>query len=377
MHALMSGLKKIIYKLFSFLSYYYFPASLLLQKKKIHLEPYLVGFNAAESAFLTLSAASYGHQTDYACGYLQKPVFTCLLHQVTFLGNSGALIRQNKVIAESAFDQVRLCLSPAFRSPALLWPRHKKGLYTSLLHLPWGHRSNYHWFFDCLPRLYALLQEVKEPIQLIVNQDIAPYQRETLQFLLRDHPLFSISYIGKNEKWEVEKFLFSSFVANHSSGYLPAPVAGWLGDKIRKGYQVGEKAEKTRIYISRSKAPKRRVVNEDQLIPLLLQHQFRIVHAEELSYREQVDLFAHASCVVGPHGAGLTNILFSRNCPVLELHPSDLIKPHYFLAAKSLGLPYDYVVGSASGDNMSFSVNPLAFEAKLLEVLGDSASLTT
>jgi len=370
MHTLVKGIKTLVYRFLAFLNYYYFPATLLFQKKKVHLAPHRLDFSPEETVFLTDSAATYGYQTDYAAGYLQKPVYTCALDQVTFLGNSGALVSRQKVIAESAFDQVRLCLSPAFRSPALMWPGRKKGLYTSLLHLPWAHTSNYHWFFDCLPRLYALLQEVREPIQLIVNRDLPSFQLETLQFLIQDHPHFSICYIGKNEKWELEKFLFSSFVTNHSSGYLPAPIASWLAESIRAGYQVPEQDEKKRLYISRSKASKRRVLNENQLMPLLQQHQFVVVHAEELSYRQQVTLFAHAACVVAPHGAGLTNILFSRNCPVLELHPAELVKPHYFLAAKSLGLPYAYVTGPASDDKMNFTIDPIAFEARLLEVLG-------
>ncbi|MGV3640578.1 MAG: glycosyltransferase family 61 protein [Adhaeribacter sp.] len=369
MHALVKGFKTLVYQFLSFLNYYYFPASLLFQKKKVHLPPYRLSFSPEETAFLTSSAGTYGYQTDYSAGFLQKPVFTCTLENVTFLGNSGALVKQNKIIAESAFDQVRLCLSPAYRSPALLWPGRKKGLYTSLLHLPWAHKSNYHWFFDCLPRLYALLEEVREPIQLIVNRDILSFQLETLQFLIKDHPHFRICFIGKNEKWQLEHFLFSSFVSNHSSGYLPAPIAAWLAGKIREGYQVEEKTERTRLYISRSKASKRRVLNEEQLIPLLLQHGFRIVHAEELTYRQQVELFAQAACVVAPHGAGLTNILFARNCSVLELHPADLIKPHYFLAAKALGLPYSYLTGPASAGKMDFTIDPIAFEARLLEML--------
>ncbi len=350
------GFKKIIYQLFSFVNYYYFPTTLSRENKTVLQDRFRVNFTPKEINFLKKSAATFNYGTDYTGDYWQKPLYTVRLSRVTLLGNSGALVKNGKVIVESAFDQIRLAISPAYRSPAVMFKRRKAGLYTSIFHLPWAETSNFHWFYDCLPRLYTLLQQIKEPINLVVNQDLPAFQLETLQFILKDYPHISIVYQGKKEKWEIEQFIFPGFVTNHSSGFLPAGIAQFLREKIWLGYQVQPQNARTRIYISRSKARKRRILNEDLLTPGLINLGFQVVHAEDLTYAQQVQLFYNAELIVAPHGAGLTNILFSKQCHVLELHPADMIKPHYFLAAKALSFPYNYVIGSNADANLDFTV---------------------
>jgi hypothetical protein len=48
--------------------------------------------------------------------------------------------------------------------------------------------------------------------------------------------------------------------------------------------------------------------------------------------------------VVGTHGAGLTNVLFSDAVKVIEIFPSWYVLPHYLYLCRSLGHPYDYCV---------------------------------
>lgn len=361
--------KKLIYHFLCQFNYYYFSISVFREKKMTVAPVVKVNSTSAEKEFLQLSAASFNYNLDYSANYIQKELVVWYLQNVTYLGNSGALVQQHKVVVESVFDQIRLSISPAYRSPAWMWPRKKTGTFTSIVHLPWAQSSNYHWFYDCLPRLYSLLQIVNEPVQIIINKDLPAYQLETLQFLIRDFPYFSLVTINKNEKWKVDKFLLPSFVTNNSSGYLPPTIADLVRSKIWQGYQVKESDKRARIYISRSQATKRKLLNEDQVIEILQKYDFQIVYAELLSYQEQVNLFYNASCVIGPHGAGLANILFCRKAAILELHPADIIKPHYFLAAKSLNFAYLYLIGSVSNTKMNFLVDSDALEKKVLQLL--------
>ena len=361
-------LVKYIYNFFSFFNYHYFPTTLNREPKTNSLKGYQVDFSPEETEFLKLSAATFNYVTDYTNGYWQKHLYACTLQNVTLLGNTGAIVKENKVISESAFDQVRLCISPAYRSPAFMWKHRKKGLYTSIFHLPWAQTSNFHWFYDSLPRLYTLLQLIKEPINLVVNKDIPAFQLETLQFIIKDNPNFSLTYISKHKKWKIEKYVFPSFVTNHSSGYLPPELGKFFRNKIWQGYQVQEQTPKTRIYISRSKARKRRVINEEAVIQALTANGFQVVYAEDLTYKQQVQVFYNAALVIAPHGAGLTNILFSKECHVVELHPADIIKPHYFLAAKALSFNYTYVIGSNSDNNLDFSIDIYQLLEKIKEI---------
>src|SRR5690606_23582378 len=150
------------------------------------------------------------------------------LKQVTFLGNSGAVVHNGSIVVESVMEVARLGKSVAFKTPALLVPKQKNGLYTSVLHLPLAKSSNYHWFFDCLPRLYFVLQQVREPIKIIMRHDLPDFQHQTLRFMLQDHPNAEVVYIGKYEKWKVERFILPSFMANSQSAYLPEEVNQWL-----------------------------------------------------------------------------------------------------------------------------------------------------
>jgi capsular polysaccharide biosynthesis protein len=265
-------------------------------------------------------------------------------------------VQAGKVVVESVFDVSRLSKSNAYKTPAFMLSKYKKGVFTSVLHLPWAANNNYHWFFDCLPRLYLLLQETREPVNIIMRRDLPAYQHETLQFILQDHPQATIVYIGKHEKWEVVEFILPSFASNPQSGYLPAAVNQWLRTSIWNGYQVKSVA-KRRIYISRSNAKTRRVLNEQELLPVLAKYNFEIVRAEKLSYREQVHMFYNTEAVVAPHGAGLTNLVFSEQCKVLEFHPANLIKTHYFLLSKGLGFEYSAVVGSIGDVRDNYSIN--------------------
>ena len=369
--------KKWVGKVLTFINYYYKTVSIFHHPDKKIVQPsYLVSFNESETEFLKLAARSFNFQVDYSLGFRQKEVFTVNLSAITFLGNSGASISGDMVITESVFDAQRLVKSPAFKTPAWMgFSQKKKGLFTSILHLPWAEQSNYHWFLDCLPRLYYLLETVQEPVQIIVAEHMPAFQLETLVFLLKDYNNFSLVSINKHSKWQLPLFVFSSFVAHHNSGYLPVNVLNSIREKVWRGYEVEPSVGNNRIYISRCKAKKRRILNEEALVQVLEQHRFQIVLAEELTYKQQVQLFYNAMYIIAPHGAGLTNILFSKQCKVWELHPADQVKSHYFMLCKALEFSYEYTIGTTSDANLDFVIDEKDFTQNLQTFLAATTSI--
>jgi capsular polysaccharide biosynthesis protein len=100
-----------------------------------------------------------------------------------------------------------------------------------------------------------------------------------------------------------------------------------------------------RIYITRRLATKRRVLNEEELIPVLLNHGFEIVEAESLTFDEQVRLFSSAEMVVAPHGAGLANLLWvPAGCKVFEILDRDYVNDHFYNLSSVIGLNYYYML---------------------------------
>jgi hypothetical protein len=65
-----------------------------------------------------------------------------------------------------------------------------------------------------------------------------------------------------------------------------------------------------RVYVSRSKSP-RSIPGEGALEDLLGAHGFFIAHLENMPWPDQISLFQSARVVAGPHGAGLSNLVFT------------------------------------------------------------------
>jgi len=96
-----------------------------------------------------------------------------------------------------------------------------------------------------------------------------------------------------------------------------------------------------RIFISRSGASRRRLVNEDEVFATLLPYGFEQVCMETLAFDEQVELMSRSEIVLGAHGAGMTNLLF---CPpaadLIEILDRGHMCPNFFLLARALGHRY-------------------------------------
>jgi hypothetical protein len=128
-----------------------------------------------------------------------------------------------------------------------------------------------------------------------------------------------------------------------------------------------------RIYIKRDKKRGRYITNFEEIEQLLKWYNFEIVDAEIMSLNDQVKLFSYASLVVGPHGAGLTNIFYrySANCTLLEIFPLNHAPAHYYWLARELGYKYDAISGSEL-INGEFILDKKQLENALIKLLVDN-----
>ncbi len=87
----------------------------------------------------------------------------------------------------------------------------------------------------------------------------------------------------------------------------------------------GENNFGDKIYISREGQKLRFVENEEETMELLTKYGFKKVKMQNYSYQEQIEICHNAKYIIGPHGAGLTNMLFMKNNSyILELsHKED------------------------------------------------------
>jgi capsular polysaccharide biosynthesis protein len=109
-----------------------------------------------------------------------------------------------------------------------------------------------------------------------------------------------------------------------------------LREKLTKNVKVNENNFGDKIYISREGEKLRFVENEEEIMELLTKYGFKKVKMQNYSYQEQIQICHNAKYIIGPHGAGLTNILFMKNNSyVLELSTKqdyDFFTGFYFLA---------------------------------------------
>jgi capsular polysaccharide biosynthesis protein len=108
-----------------------------------------------------------------------------------------------------------------------------------------------------------------------------------------------------------------------------------------------------RIYITRQQATRgRRVINYDEVVAELHRREFEVHALETYSLTEQLKLFVEADIIMGPHGAGLLNMLFADTPHVVELFPKTVIKPHFYFLSQILSAEYDAIVTEAQENNL-------------------------
>ena len=135
--------------------------------------------------------------------------------------------------------------------------------------------------------------------------------------------------------------------------------AAWLRSAVLA--KVG-RGKLQRIYISRARQPRRRVVNEAELLAVLKQrYGFSVVHPETLSFRAQATLFAGAEVVVGPVGSAFVNTRFCPPGAVVLPLVGDVLNTNYapgILAHSAFGHDVRFLAcDSVDGINMDFRVD--------------------
>lgn len=188
--------------------------------------------------------------------------------------------------------------------------RHKFYLEGDIYYLEMMFSGNYaHWFLDELPRLVSALPHLPPDTKFIVSDPLQDFKLHSLSALgiTQDRLIPVKGYFETH----CERLWFTTPLGSCEW----ATTAPDIFDQIRQallqvyGDMVGPTPEK--IFISRSGAASRRLINEDELLPLIESFGFSVVRTENLSLAQQVRTFSKAKVVLAAHGAGITNMLFS------------------------------------------------------------------
>ncbi|MEL7356070.1 MAG: glycosyltransferase family 61 protein [Cyanobacteria bacterium J06560_6] len=282
-------------------------------------------------------------------------IFTSSLHNVCFSPRYNILYTQSRqIIRESISTQRELTqfdIRTFYQKPV----DQIAGVCATFR----SHKNcYYHTLIDNLPRLYLLHHprfQKMETVQLLCAGSPTVVEKFYLEQLLPEN--VKVLQIDQTRPYLLDNLIFPSFLSRRFSGYLPSEYRNWFVQL------VGPKRPRNkhhRIFISRvptSKGALRCIVNEEELYDTLRPYGFKRYVLEQLSIREQIELFYDAEAVVATHGAGLTNTLFSAGIKVLELFPIPFVVPHYYFLAKAMGHQYRYLCSDRTYLSSNFSVN--------------------
>jgi tetratricopeptide (TPR) repeat protein/capsular polysaccharide biosynthesis protein len=207
----------------------------------------------------------------------------------------------------------------------------------------------YHWMIDILPRVALLQQQglYKKIDYFVVNRYQTAYEKETFK-------MFGIS-----QNKIIESTQFPHITASHfiipSRMRDSATLPPWAIESLRQFILSDSSYHfscSDRLYISRTQAKKRKMINEEAIIDLLKQYEFRIVYFEKMSVREQANCIATAEVVIAPHGSGLTNLIFCQpGTKVIEILSPSWLNSCYWMLSQTCQLDYFCLVGEASIEN--------------------------
>lgn len=234
------------------------------------------------------------------------------------------------VLMRSIYANIKRSIRKPFKKPKLY-----KYSNMCIFSNTWS-SGYFHWTLDDLTRLEALTQFRK-------------YKNSSLKLLmvppLRVWQLDSLKALGFGEDdlvlWKGGKALVEKLYVSPSRRRDKRALE-WLKKNAAKSAGCRKETDASkRIYISRADAKERQVVNEDELFLALKTRGFELYKLSELDYYTQVRLFWEAEFVVGPHGAGLTNMIYTRiGATLFELSPRQDTRGHFERLCYDLGLSY-------------------------------------
>lgn len=202
-----------------------------------------------------------------------------------------------------------------------------------------------HWFYEQLPKLRwyeNYCARIERKPELIVQEGLSDWQIRSLELV--GYPPGSYVRFREGETLGVDRLAIPPHPRRTRAGEFqvcPSAVR-WIGETIRSNVPQSDRDFPDRVYVSRADAERRRVVNEGTAVSRLEEHGFEWFEPSRLPFDDQVRLFKSADLIVGPHGAGLTSMIYADDAHVLELLTEEAGE-HFFMLANECGHSYEFV----------------------------------
>lgn len=248
------------------------------------------------------------------------------------------------------------------RRRRIRFPQFRRG--TALLLGSAASDNYYHWMLESLPRWKMLLAaNWRDYDYVLLHSQPVRFQEEVLDRL--QIPVEKRLHCSKNAVHQFERLVVPAMPFRRDN------VSVWACAWLRSLFQTKATGHE-KLFLKRGNASRRRLLNEPELETALQEHGFVSVQADGLSVEEQAKLMGSARCVVAPHGAALTNIVFAApRTLVFELfHPRHKNECYVNLAA-ACGHQYASLDGEALTQTKDRQLEYRVDVPRVLAILND------
>ena len=302
---------------------------------------------------------------------------------------SGLAIGENGLIKESHHDyqyEKENCLNEAscYYNDAIDNPDENLIILDNentylLIHHPWY--NYYHWICEAILRLW-IVRENKDNLILLLPDYYG--KTDFIMGSLEPFNLQNIFYIPSNKSVLIRNLCLPQIKPICDSYDVEKLI------EIKKFYLEYNKLNTqnklnfgSRIYISRKKASRKKVINEIEVENILKKYNFVILDNEDNSFLEQISIYSNASYLISIHGSGLTNMLFMKEgssiFEILKKKTNTLNRPSFvfWYQAEVLGYKYYQQISDPLTDNDDyflgdFYIDLPLFEKNIINMLFDS-----
>lgn len=325
-----------------------------------------------------------GDQYLFSNEYKRKlPNFSAVLKKNSFIPPCGRLFNGftlNLLQFNTGINRKAIFKS-YLKSFLFLMKVRKVTKFKNILYITNSNSNNFfHWTLDVLQKLEFLDQFRNElfnsKLKIIIPcNHIDDYIKKSLKAFNLD-----FYFQKQNEIILSKRSILLPDIAQPTGNYR-GEIVNKLSQRMRCYWnnKYSNKKYKNKIYISRKNSIKRRLANEDEIIPILKKNGFNILDFDDLNFEKQLTYILNCDILISVHGAGLSHMLWMKpGSKVLEIRAKNNINDNcYFALASELNHNYYYFIADKTNTKKSYHqsdllINKNSFELELKKILINS-----
>lgn len=267
-----------------------------------------------------------------------------------------AVIKKNYLLNGPSF-QIRNNLNANIKENSIILtgtPKFYKKIKGRVFSLLTGVDSNnnyYHWFFDCLPKLFFFnkFYDFKKNDYFLVPSIKHNFQRESLKILGIKNIL---------NAYDIKHFYIDNLITTNFTNFGDNPPLKVI-NYIRKAFISSNKTRTNikKLFLNRlnSAQNQRDIFNKKEVLDILKKKKFKIINPAEKKFSDQIKYFKSANYIIGVHGAAFTNIIFcKKKTRIIELAIKNSKNTTISNIAKKLKLNFKTFYFNAIDKNKNF-----------------------